>query len=342
MSILINAYATHRAPPALDFPHHLNAQRDLTDPDLREHLDGFIGYVLSRGDKQMTQRKYHLMRHLQRVQHHLSLTVEEAQLDGFSAWAAAANAILYLPDGSVRDPSGQILLDAEGATPDAEARVPYPADAEARKARSMARLAELGIRVPPSLPPVIGEGEVELRSSPDAARRALALLIVAVRGEFWNSGGEFPRAELEARVGAGFDVLSPKEAAFLAAAAPERQEIVDFAWRYEALFLLEWALGHVPVLPDPTAICDVPAVVRIINRPGDREFLAQSRLRPAGEILDALDLHLRLHWAIRQARLDNKPAPAGLDPGVIQERHYALNWLVRFEGADWDDIDTPT
>jgi hypothetical protein len=32
----------------------------------------------------------------------------------------------------------------------------------------------------------------------------------------------------------------------------------------------------------------------------------------------------------------------GLDPGVIQERHHALNWLVRFEDAEWDDVDTPT
>jgi hypothetical protein len=27
---------------------------------------------------------------------------------------------------------------------------------------------------------------------------------------------------------------------------------------------------------------------------------------------------------------------------VVQERHVALNWLIRFEGAEWDQVDTPT
>jgi hypothetical protein len=28
--------------------------------------------------------------------------------------------------------------------------------------------------------------------------------------------------------------------------------------------------------------------------------------------------------------------------GVVAERHHALNWLVCFGDADWDDVDTPT
>jgi len=74
---------------------------------------------------------------------------------------------------------------------------------------------------------------------------------------------------------------------------------------------------------------------------GADRLIDEGRPRPAGEILDALDLHYRLHWAVRQARLD-KREPAGLDGGVILERHHALNWLVRFEESDWDDVDTPT
>ena len=41
-------------------------------------------------------------------------------------------------------------------------------------------------------------------------------------------------------------------------------------------------------------------------------------------------------------RLDETDPPAGLEPGVVKERHHTLNWLVRFEDADWDDVDTPT
>ena len=65
-------------------------------------------------------------------------------------------------------------------------------------------------------------------------------------------------------------------------------------------------------------------------------------MRSVMEILDALDLHYRQHWATRQALLKKYPAPAGLNDGVLQERHHALNWLVRFEDRDWDEVDTPT
>jgi hypothetical protein len=65
-------------------------------------------------------------------------------------------------------------------------------------------------------------------------------------------------------------------------------------------------------------------------------------LRPLSELLDSLDLHQRLHWITRQAQADKKAVPAGLEPGVIQERRRALNWLVQFEAAQWDDVDTPT
>ena len=69
---------------------------------------------------------------------------------------------------------------------------------------------------------------------------------------------------------------------------------------------------------------------------------ATLRQRPTAEILDQLDLHLRLHWLTTEARLGRRDAEPGVDPGVVLERHRALNWLVRFEDADWDDVDTPT
>jgi len=31
-----------------------------------------------------------------------------------------------------------------------------------------------------------------------------------------------------------------------------------------------------------------------------------------------------------------------VDLAVLMERHRALNWLVRFQHAGWDEVDTPT
>ncbi len=70
--------------------------------------------------------------------------------------------------------------------------------------------------------------------------------------------------------------------------------------------------------------------------------MAQAKLRPQAELLDAADLIYRTHWAVRQARLDGEPSPAGLDPGVVHERHYALNWLIGYAGQAWDDMSTDT
>lgn len=42
------------------------------------------------------------------------------------------------------------------------------------------------------------------------------------------------------------------------------------------------------------------------------------------------------------ARVGGKPAPKGLHPGIVYERHYALNWLIGYAGLGWDDLRTDT
>ena len=338
MTILVNAYCTTRELPPLDFPHSLTSLRDLNDAELPEHLDGFAGYVASRGEV-MTQNRYHVIRHVLRVQHHLSLQVEPEHMDDFAGWASRANAVVFLPDGTIRDPAGAVLVYPTDVEPDGDAQVPFPQDAHARKAASMERLEALEIEVAPSLPPVLGVGEVELRQPIDVARRAFGLCVVANRAESLNHGAPLPLETLREQAPQGFLALSPRETAFLAAAAPDPQEVVQSVWRYEALFLLQWALGLTDELPLPTEICDVPA---LHERMRTSELSSAPSLRSADEILTALDFHVRLHWAVRQARLDEKDPPGNLSPGVVLERHYALNWLIRFEDAEWDEVDVPT
>ena len=57
MAILVNAYATVVALPPLDFRGEVLNQRDDTDAELAEHLQGFIGYVLQLDGEDMTQSK---------------------------------------------------------------------------------------------------------------------------------------------------------------------------------------------------------------------------------------------------------------------------------------------
>lgn len=341
--VLINAYCTRADVPALDFPHTLHARRDLSDPELAAHLSGFVGYVLSRGNGEMSRNRYHVMRHIQRVRQHLSFSIDGSQLDAFSAWAERANAIVFLPDGGIRDPNGRVLLSAAGEEPDQEAAIPYPAEAWQRKARSEALLASRGMPVPQHLPPLVSEPELRLRTPQELAGRAFALLAVSARAESVASGEPLPMDDLFRRLPSAQAHLSPDEQAFLSDDAPGESTVAQFGWRFECLFVLEWALGLVDALPFPGEICDVPLATRLMLNAGDVDgVMRAAKGRPDSDLLDALDLHYRLHWRVRQARLKEDAPPPGVDAGVVLERHRALNWLVRFEDHDWDDIDTPT
>ncbi|SON79727.1 hypothetical protein XFF6166_410049 [Xanthomonas citri pv. fuscans] len=95
--------------------------------------------------------------------------------------------------------------------------------------------------------------------------------------------------------------LSPQERAFFAQAAPDAQALANFGWRYEALAVLQWALGLADTLPEPSALCAVPlAAQRALDNAQAAERTTLAR-RPLPELLDTLDRHLRLHWAVRQA-----------------------------------------
>lgn len=340
MPLLVNAYSTIVNPCPIDFPCTLINQRGLDDPQLMEHLNGFLGYVMQAGDGQMNARRYALYRHIQRVKHQFSFEIAEASLATLAEWGQQANVILYLPDGTICNASGAVLLYPDGRV-DWEAEMPYTADALVRKANTEQYLANLGLSVPASLPPVVGESEVFLRSADEVAKRALAVMLTAIQGESFRDGEAFSPTEFAERCPIGFAALSPLEQAFVHGQQPSERDIVNMTWRYEALLPLQWAINWQEELPFPDTICDVGMLV-------DKglEYCKQPMgiltLKPVNELLDELDLHYRLHWLAREYRIKEQEMPEDLLEGVIQERHYALNWLTGFENADWDKVDTPT
>lgn len=338
--MIVNAYATHRDPPPLDFAHQLRARRDRDDAELGPHLQGFAGFVMANGEREMTALRYGVLHHLERVHHHLAFETEDLQ--ALERWAREANALLFLDDGTVRSPDGKVLVDPATGDPEPGAVLPYPADAVARKLATDRALAERGIQIPPSLPPTSSAIEVELREPREVAARVLSLFICAVRAEGLGEGNPLEVELLRDKVPRGFDDLTPLEAAFLAEASPDEQAVMDHVWRYEAIVPLAWALGILDQLAFPTEICDVAGLAKTILNLDADTLLATATLRPAGEILDALDQTFRLHWAVVDAQIREVDPPAELEGGVITERHHALNWLTRVADADWDEVETPT
>lgn len=334
--LLVNAYSTLLALPKPEFAHVLHNRRDLSDPELLPHLDGFCGYIMARGDGAMTPNKYHAILHLQRVQHQASLSVAPAGMPALFEWARKSNALLFVPDGHVLDADGLVLVSAADGSAAPGASEPYPEQALARKARIDGKLAAQGIATSSSLPPLACEKEVILRSEAEIADRLQALLVCALRAESCLAEQPAQVDMLLVKVPGAIGQFTPAEQAYLDLEAPTPHQSVQLLWRYEAVYLLLWSLGLVDQLSFPPQPCDAGECVRLL---GERH---KGRVRDASDILDALDLHYRLHWALREQRRKDLPEIADVDAGVVSERHHALNWLVRFQHAAWDDVDTPT
>ena len=343
--VLVHVLATMRdaTPPRFECLSQQHLQQG--DPDMTEHMQGLMQYVQGRNPVEMSQRRHALWRHLQRVHHLWALSIMPAELDALGLWAGVVNAVVALPDGSVRDPKGYVIMAGPGGRDDALARLPHPADALQRKQRTEALLLARGWSTPGSLAPVAGEGEVDLRDAVTVMGRAMAALLVAVRAESLAEGGAkvLTPEKLRHKLPAAFEHLSPHEQLFVNTAAPSDSQVVAMGWRYEALNVLLWALGLVEELSWPDKVCDVAHCVSLlVNVNADPDALVQdSMLRSRTDILDQLDLHLRLHWLLRDAELHSKPGP-DISRGVVMERHHALNWLIDFEHAPWDKVSTAT
>jgi len=157
-----------------------------------------------------------------------------------------------------------------------------------------------------------------------------------------------------------WDTVSSEESQFLLSASPTPQQRINATWRAEALFPLLWSLGLVPELPSPQQLCNLQLIQSVLPplfKPV-ADFISSARLRADAEIHAANEEICQIHWRVRDAQLRGRPTPPGklarmpvpdCEPpvksyhsGVVQERHYALNWLIGYGGQDWDDISTDT
>jgi len=210
-------------------------------------------------------------------------------------------------------------------------------EAQARKDRSIAILKSEKVPFAEHLPLIETEDGSTRRTTEQVATRAMALCSVAVKGEGLEQE-IIDKLIDKYKLSSAF---SPSEKEFINNLNPSQHDRIQFTWRYECYWIMLWALGFVDPLERPDKICDVRFAVSLLHENGRDGFL-KGRLRPQSEILDAADLIYRYHWAVVDARINNRESPAGLDGGVVRERHYALNWLIGYQGQEWDDISTDT
>ncbi len=282
--------------------------------------------------------------------------MDDATFGAVMTVAGEGHGLIFLPPADLYTADGATVFNADGesdfdswtVTAPAALLVPSKATAsgEARKERSNKCLAAEGVPVCAALPPIVGDAAYLPRSVEEVARRTLGILLTSVFAELVSSRGvEAAResiADLLKRYGAQ-EFLSPGERAFISGPAPDEQSLADFIRRYECAWVGLWALGFVDTLAYPGAVCDAGSMAAMVRDCGDYPgFLRSCRLRAPSRILDEADRTYRYDWACVDARANGRDVPAGLDPGVVVERHRMFNWLIRYMDADWDDVRTDT
>lgn len=207
-----------------------------------------------------------------------------------------------------------------------------------RKTKTETLLKSLNIPFIDHLPLVAEEEDIVLRSPQEIARRAIVLVYLCYAADFPESKNQVISFLKEKNL---WNSVSQEEQELFGAEITRQQQI-DLSWRAEATWLLLWTINKVKRLELPTRYVNVGAMMDLfpgfMKDPG--KFIESARLRPVSEILDVLDLTYRLHWATRDAQLKSLP-PLKVDAGIVEERHYAINWVTCY-AEDWDDISTDT
>ncbi|UYQ92640.1 DUF4272 domain-containing protein [Chitinophaga horti] len=229
----------------------------------------------------------------------------------------------------------ELKIEIEAAYLDKE--VPVTPEIQERKERSEAFLRSRGIKINTWLPYTESESDIVLRSREQVIDRVYALAAITAKAE----GVEPARLQnfLDEYEIKNF---SPEEQRIINTRDLEDQDAINSMWRYESLNVMLWALGLIKELKYPSEVIDVPAVLDLVLEQSRLSLEGKAQLRSKAEILEELDKIYRMNWACVDARLNGQEPGGHMNPSVVYERHYSLNWLTCYADADWDDVSTDT
>lgn len=210
-------------------------------------------------------------------------------------------------------------------------------NAQQRKEQNEAILKENNIRTNPYLPTIEEENEVIIRSAPDIAKR---ILILAYLYTTIHNDDDKQNIIAYLKAESLWDDVSQREQALFNKETLSEKEARNLSWRVECIKVLLWSINKIDDLGLP--IDEASEIFNLIPRymESSEEFVNGAVIRDTTEILDASDLIYRIHWAVRQAGIDDTEVQ-NINPDVVPEWHQAINWITFYED-NWDDITTDT
>jgi hypothetical protein len=210
-----------------------------------------------------------------------------------------------------------------------------------RKANSEKLIASHQIPINYNLPCIEAEDKIDLRNVQEIAQRVVALSITNGVAFDYIPAKEAMKYMTDHQL---FNILTPKEIAFLK--KPTEQQKIQETWKVECIWTLMWALKIVEDLEFPDHLADLNTIPFELFPIGEgknpNDFIQRNTvMRSKSEIIDMNDLYYRLDWACVDAQVKGLEMQI-VHPSVVYERHYALNWLIKYMNQEWDDVSADT
>lgn len=207
-----------------------------------------------------------------------------------------------------------------------------------RKQNTERLLKTLNIPFIDHLPLIEEEHEARIRTPQEIAKRILVLTYLNYVSEEPDDREEVIKFLKEQEL---WDSVSVDEKVLFAKDLTD-QEHINISWRSEAIWLLLWVINKFDTIDLPTEEVSISQILDLLPdfMTDTKDFIRTATIRTVSEILDLSDLTYRLHWAVRHTELNNLET-LNINSSVVQERHYAINWVTFYED-NWDDITTDT
>lgn len=214
-------------------------------------------------------------------------------------------------------------------------------DQKQRKENNEKILEEHNIKINRHLPCIESENETVTRTPKEVAQRVSALAVVNLVA-FGSISPEEATDYLQNYKLWDFTTENEKE--FLA--DPTDDKKANESWKCEGIWVLMWALNKIDTLDFPDEFCDLENINPDdypVGQDKDPNIFIDSidSIRSKSEILDANDLYYRFNWACVDERINGRQIEA-INPGIVYERQYALNWLINYMEQDWDHVTCDT
>ncbi len=178
------------------------------------------------------------------------------------------------------------------------------------------------------------------RTAEEIARRAIVIQCVIAAG-YGVSKKDIRKWLKEENL---WEHVSPREQKFLLTSKPAKKDVYGATWRAECQVALLWSIQKINSLGNLCEHCNsgplVDAVPGLFTATSD--FIESAVLCERKLIEDEFEKIYNAHCEVRQATGARMSVPDGMIPGIVQERHHAMNWIMGYCGQDWDEIQTDT